>query len=100
MPRFAITGLLGPEAIDYDWLAADSPLRRCIGLHAEALGFDAVRLVDGHLVFADPADQAICAGAWRISEFRRNGTTSRVVEIPAPVRQVQCRVRGLAGPSG
>jgi hypothetical protein len=85
MPRFLVTGPLGPEAIDYDWLTAASPLEALHRLHGEALGFDAVRLVDGHLVFTDPAEQELCAGAWRITEFQRNGTTSSVVEIPAPV---------------
>jgi hypothetical protein len=59
---------VGPEAIDYDWLTADSPLEALHKLHAEALGFDAVHLVDGHLAFANTADQELCAGAWRITD--------------------------------
>jgi hypothetical protein len=85
MPRFSVTGPLGPEAIDYDWLTADSPRAALHRLDGEALGYDAVRFVDGHLVFADPADKELCAGAWRITELRRNGTASSVIEIAAPV---------------
>jgi hypothetical protein len=85
MLRFSLTGPLGPEALDYDWLTADSPLAALHRLHAEALGFDAVHLVGGRLVFADPAHQELCTGAWRITAFRRDGTASSVVTIPAPV---------------
>jgi hypothetical protein len=86
MPRFSVTGPLGPEALDYDRLTADSPLAALHRIHAEALGYISVHVVAGHLVFADPADQELCAGACRITEFQRSGTTSSVVEIPAPVR--------------
>jgi hypothetical protein len=85
MPRFLVTGPLGPEAIDYDWLTADSALAALHRLHGEALGFDRVRLNGGQLVFLDPADQELCAGAWCITEFRRDGAASSVVTIPAPV---------------
>jgi hypothetical protein len=85
MPRFSVTGPLGPEAIDYDWLTAATPLAALHRLHADALGHDAVRLVGGRLVFANPADQLMCAGAWRIAEFQRNGIASSVIEIPPPV---------------
>jgi hypothetical protein len=85
MPRFSVTGPLGPEALDYEWLTADSPLAALHRLHAEALGFDRVHLAGGRLAFADPADQELCAGAWRVTEFRRNGTASSVIKIPSPV---------------
>jgi hypothetical protein len=86
MPRFSVTGPLGPEAIDYGWLTADSPLEALHKLHAEPLGYNAIRLVDGHLVFANPADQDLCAGRWRITEFRRNGTALSMIEIVPPDR--------------
>jgi hypothetical protein len=59
MPRYSVTG---PDDMLYDWLVADSPLEALHKLHAEALP-GAVRMVDGELVFSDPADQELCAGA-------------------------------------
>jgi hypothetical protein len=82
MPRYAITG---PDRMQYDWLTGDSPLEALHKLHAEDLGCDAIRLVDGRLVFVNQADRALCSGVWRVIEFWRNGTASSVIEIPAPV---------------
>jgi hypothetical protein len=65
MRRFAITGPRGREQLDYDWLTGDGPLHALHQLHAEALGNEAVRLVDGGLVFRDPADQEKCSGSGR-----------------------------------
>jgi hypothetical protein len=85
MLRFMVTGPLGREALDHEWLVADSPLEALHRLHAEALGFDTVRLVDDHLVFADPADQEKSAGVWRVTAFQRNGSRRVEITIPAPV---------------
>jgi hypothetical protein len=63
MARFSVTGPLGPEAIDYGCVLAEGPLEALHKLHAEAFGFHAVHVVDGHLVFAESADQGLCAGA-------------------------------------
>jgi hypothetical protein len=41
---------------------------------------------EGHLVFADPADQELCAGLWRVVECSQNGKARRVeLIIRAPV---------------
>ena len=80
MPRYAVTGPLGPEQIDYDWLVAPNPAHALYQLHAEALGYDRVRLVDDALAFADPAEQAMCAGRWKVVELAQNGPR-RSVEI-------------------
>jgi hypothetical protein len=91
MPRFSVTGPLGPEALDYDWLTADSPLEALHKPHAEALGYDAVRLVGGELVFDNPADQALCAGTWRVVECCTNGERRRVEITILPPGQKEGR---------
>jgi hypothetical protein len=63
MRRFTITRPLGPEQIDYHNVGADSPLEALNRLHAEALGTKALRLEGDRLVFADPADRELYAGA-------------------------------------
>jgi hypothetical protein len=83
MPRFGSPAGSAPKRS----ITTGSPptARSGIASAARALGFDAVRLVDGHLVFADLADQELCAGVWRVTEFRRNGNTTVEITIPAPV---------------
>jgi hypothetical protein len=65
-----------------------SPIDALHKLHAEALGPDVVAIVDGELVFRDPADQELCAGFWKITECQRDGTASSEIEIliPMPAR--------------
>jgi hypothetical protein len=84
MPRFTITGPLGPEQIDYHNVGTDSSpeARSCI--HAEALGTKAVRLDGDRLAFADPADRELCAGAWEVTAVPTIGPDSAVtIEIAA-----------------
>jgi hypothetical protein len=78
MPRYCVTG---PDGMDYEWLVADSPTEAMHKLHADAFGTKAVRLVDGELVFQDPADQELCAGLWRVTECRSDGTAADETEI-------------------
>jgi hypothetical protein len=83
MPRYSVTG---PDGMLYDWLVADSPLEALYQLHGEALGPKAVAIVDGALVFSDPAEQELCAGSWLITELRAAGATSTTIEIMPPQR--------------
>ena len=66
MPRYTITGPLGPEAIDYFHVIADSLIEALWRLHPEALGAKAVRLEGVRLACADPADREMRAGMWWI----------------------------------
>jgi hypothetical protein len=85
MPRFTVTGP-EPDRIDFGPVLADTPLEALHLLHAEALGKEAVQIVDGQLVFSDPADQEMCAGAWTVVEFRRNGTAASEIPIAMPTK--------------
>jgi hypothetical protein len=84
MPRYSITGPLGPEAIDYEMVPGADPLETLLTLHRDGLGKNAVRLVEGRLVVADPADRELCAGAWKIVRAEMNGSACVVtITIPA-----------------
>jgi hypothetical protein len=84
IPRYPITGAVGPEQIDYHNVGADSPLEARNRLHAQALGTRAVRLENDRLVFADPADRELCAGAWEVTAVPTIGPDSAVtIEIAA-----------------
>jgi hypothetical protein len=76
MPRYAITG---PDRMRYDWLVADTPPDALYRRHFEALGSDRVRLLEDVNTFADPRDQALCAGRWRVTACARNGAEHTVV---------------------
>ena len=86
MPAFTI---VDPDRVHYPALNAASPIHALHELHAEALGRDAVALLDGVLVFADPDDAALCAGVWKVTELARNGsdgsTTKIRIAMPVPV---------------
>jgi hypothetical protein len=47
MPRYTVTG---PDSMDYNSMLAGSPLDALYCLHADALGPDAVRGVEGELM--------------------------------------------------
>ena len=53
---------------------------------AEALGPDAVCLVDGELVFRDVADAEMCAGFWTVTEFSCAGATASEILIALPAK--------------
>jgi hypothetical protein len=81
MPRFDVFGLLphDPELTRlYDMVPGLNPLHALFTVHADALGHDRVRLVDGRIVFEDPADQLLACGLWRIVACGRNGQARRV----------------------
>jgi hypothetical protein len=80
MPRYAITGP-EPDAIDFGPVLADTPLEALHLVHAEALGERAVQIVDGQLVFADPADAEECAGSWTVTAFGPAGAATTTIEI-------------------
>jgi hypothetical protein len=65
MPRYAITGPIGPEQLDYPDIIAATPREALYRLHLEALGKDAVRIEGDRLIFADPANGELCSGLWR-----------------------------------
>jgi hypothetical protein len=74
MPRFDVLGPLphDPELTRlYDMVPGETPLKALYRVHRDGLGHQHVRLVDGRLKFADPAEQALCAGLWRVVETRR-----------------------------
>ena len=85
MLRYAITGPLGEEAIDYGSVIAACAIGALHKIHAEASGYDAVDLDHGEVEFSNPDDQLLCPGSWRVKEFARSGNMSKVIEISPPV---------------
>jgi hypothetical protein len=84
MPLYCITGP-PPDDVDVRIIAPD-PLQALRLFHAEAFGSDrSVRLIDGALVFRNPAHQQMVAGEWTICRQSVNdGTAALKVEIPEP----------------
>ena len=65
-------------------IPAASPLEALLTVHRDGLGSRRVRLQDGALVFSDPADRELCAGAWRVIPLAVNRQTHSVtITIPA-----------------
>jgi hypothetical protein len=83
MPRYSVTGPLGPEEIDYGTVLADSPFealrkspcrrprpRRCAAAQ-RAARIRGVR-----------HSEHLC---WRVTEFRRNGNVPYTIEVALSV---------------
>jgi hypothetical protein len=89
MPQLDVFGPLprDPELTRlYDMVPGETPLDALYRAHADGLGPGRVRLVDGRIVFEDPADQLIACGLWRIVACSQNGAARRVeLIIPPPV---------------
>jgi hypothetical protein len=88
MPKFDVFGPLphDPELTRlYDMVPGLSPLHALFTVHADALGHERVRMIDDRLVFADPADQLLACGLWRIVACGMNGHGRRIeITIPVP----------------
>lgn len=92
MRRFTITRPLGPEQIDYHNVGADSPLEALNRLHAEALGTKALRLEGDRLVFADPADRELYAGALGVTAVPTTGP-----DIAVTMERLRRSIRWMGG---
>jgi hypothetical protein len=88
MPKYAVVGPLGPEAMDYGLIHGESPVLALRNLHREAVR---CCILGGELVFADPVDQALCAGLWRVVECCTNGERRRVEITILPPGQKEGR---------
>jgi hypothetical protein len=101
VPRYSITGPIGPEQIDYDMVPGADPRDALLTVHCDGLGSRRVRLEGKRFVFAQPADRELCAGAWEVTPIANNGTARRVtITIPAVDRGAgQGRHRCSTGPT-
>jgi hypothetical protein len=71
--------------MDYGILEGESPLLALRNLHREAVP---CCISNGQLVFANPADQELCAGVWKVVEVGTNDATKEWrYLIPSPVVQ-------------
>jgi hypothetical protein len=60
--------------------------RRCIGFTPRLEALIACRLTGGQIQLADPADQLLCAGAWRVSTCGPDRATVEFTITPPMVQ--------------
>jgi hypothetical protein len=86
MHRYHVIGPLGPDCCDYGEVLGVDPLSALHRVHRDALGSQAVRRKGDRLVFADPADQQLCAGRWRVWQVATNAEhQTREFSIADPI---------------
>jgi hypothetical protein len=93
MPEALRFNVFGPTPFDpeltrlYEAVPAIDHLHAVLAVHRDALGSRAVRILDGVIVFADPVDQLLYSGEWRIIACGRNNARRVEIEVPAVVDQ-------------
>jgi hypothetical protein len=68
----------------YALVPARTALEALLIVQRDGFGHDAVHCLEGEILFADPRDQELVAGTYRIAECQSNSPEVEI-EIPPPI---------------